>query len=60
MTRRDSAGVALHSDSAGDVTFGSKEPTNGEKTFDELGVTRPLPVPAMGFHPVPKPGGRKR
>ena len=29
-------------------------------TFDELGIHRPLPVAAMGFHPVPKPGGRKR
>jgi len=31
-----------------------------QRTFDELGITRPLPVAAMGFHPVPKPGGRKR
>jgi len=33
----------------------SKDGANGEKSFDELGVTRPLE-----FHPVPKPGGRKR
>ena len=33
----------------------SKDGANGEKSFDELGVTRPLV-----FHPVPKPGGRKR
>lgn len=30
-----------------------------ERTFDEIGVTRPLPI-AIGFHPVPKPTGKKR
>lgn len=38
---------------------GSIEGTT-ERTLDELGVQRPLPVAAMGFHPVPKPGGKKR
>ena len=31
-----------------------------EKTFDEIGVTRPLPVAALGFHPVPKPTPRRK
>jgi hypothetical protein len=30
------------------------------KTFDELGVTRPLPVSTIGFRPVPKLVGKRR
>lgn len=32
---------------------------SAERSFDELGVARPLPVVAMGFHPVPKPGKKR-
>ncbi len=48
-SRLDSA--AVHSVA---VSGGSLHPPT-ERTFDEIGVTRPLPVATLGFHPVPKP-----
>ena len=44
----------------GTVGGGARDGAPREKTLEELGVRRPEPVAAIGFHPVPKPSGKKR
>ena len=46
--------------SPGPAATPSKDGSNGEKSLDELGVARPLPISAIGFHPVPKPMPRRK
>ena len=42
----------------GAVSGGPLRPPT-ERTFDEIGVAHPLPVASIGFHPVPKPKGKR-